>query len=265
MNKSPLYLLPQADDLGGSCSANRAIVQALDNGVLRNVSLMVTCEAAVHAARLLHERKDVCIGLHCVLNAEWDRVRWGPVLPAGEVPSLVRQDGTFHSSPSVTKEEGYDVNEIMAELAAQLAYARELGFRPLYADTHMRFEWIDERLPALFDAWCDREGLISYRKLFRELPVLKEPIDDPLDHLMKRLEAAGGGLWTLLTHPAFDDEEIRAFGNATITGAQIAAERDAERRLLVHPELGNRLKEAGITVVSYDEAFRLLQDRKIES
>ncbi len=247
------YVITQADDLGSSHSANRAIYESCKFGIIRNTSVMMNTGSVLEAAKLFAGQREICIGLHCTLNAEWDRVRWKPLLPASQVPSLVGKDGTFHKSPLELKEAGVNLGEIMAELQAQLDYCRSLGFQPVYADSHMRFEWIDEQLPKLFDDWCDSEGLISYRRLFRELPQPAHPIGDPVDRLMNRLQNAGPGIHGLLTHPAMDDEEIRQTGNTSITGEQVAAERSGDRYMLTHKRTLDYWRLHNIVPVTYKE------------
>jgi hypothetical protein len=36
------------------------------------------------------------IGAHLAITSEWDRLRWGPVLPISKVPSLIAPDGFFY-------------------------------------------------------------------------------------------------------------------------------------------------------------------------
>lgn len=75
-----IRFITRADDAGSSRSANRAIAQVVDGGFVRNVSLMACGPAIEDAAQLLAHRKDVCFGMHTTLNAEWDKVKWRPLL-----------------------------------------------------------------------------------------------------------------------------------------------------------------------------------------
>lgn len=179
--------------------------------------------AVQDAAKLFAQEDGFCIGLHCTLHAEWDRVRWGPVLSPKQVPSLVLEDGTFHRSPADWKTSGFEISEVMAELQAQLEAVRKLGFKPYYADTHMGFERIDERLTHLFDNWCESEGLMSYRNVCMNISYNRTgQRKDPVLNVIQALESVPSGIYRLVTHPTFMDEEILNFGNAQHTGEHIA-------------------------------------------
>ena len=74
-----IRLITRGDDAGSNVTANRAIRDACVDGVLRNVSVMVSCGGALDAADRLRDLDEVCIGLHATMNAEWSRVRWGAI------------------------------------------------------------------------------------------------------------------------------------------------------------------------------------------
>ena len=86
-------------------------------------------------------RAEFCFGLHATLSAEWDAVKWGPILPAEQVPSLVDERGLFFSGPHVFRERPARMQEILAELQAQLDTVRRLGFPFAYVGSHMMIEW----------------------------------------------------------------------------------------------------------------------------
>lgn len=251
-----IFLITQGDDLGGSYSANRAIHEGWRHGTLRNGSLMANGVALLDAARLFAHETEFCIGLHCTLHAEWDRVRWSTVLPPEQVPSLVLEDGTLHKSPADWIKSGIQVKEVMAELQAQLEAVRKLGFRPIYADTHMGFDRKDDRLPALFDEWCESEGLMSYRNVCSDISFAGLTQEDPVNNLIHTLDGTSPGIYRLITHPTFNDEEIRKFGNKNISGEHIAKKRDADRRLFQDDRLKQYFAQNGIVPIRYDEAWK---------
>ena len=96
-----IRFITRADDLGSSYSANQAIEQVVDAGFIKNVSIMACAPAIEDAAQRLAHRKDVCFGMHTTLNAEWDRVKWGPVLPSEQCKGLVDQNGCFLPHPTM--------------------------------------------------------------------------------------------------------------------------------------------------------------------
>jgi predicted glycoside hydrolase/deacetylase ChbG (UPF0249 family) len=154
-----IRLITRGDDSGSNHTANTAILDAFRNGMLRNTSVMVSAPAVEEAARLLAGEVGLCCGLHATINAEWDRVRWGPVLPPEQVPSLVDEHGHFFQTTRATHDNGPVLAEIMAELQAQLDRARELGFDIRYADMHMMFMFMDPRIVQ----YCRENGVIPLR------------------------------------------------------------------------------------------------------
>ncbi|MDF2921302.1 MAG: hypothetical protein K0R57_216 [Paenibacillaceae bacterium] len=254
--KERIYLITRGDDTGNSRSANQAVMQAYREGILKNTSFMPVGQAAAHGAALFAGTPGLCLGLHAVLNSEWEHEHYYPALPPSEVPSLVREGGMFHPTPRLTREAGARVEQIMAELRAQLALARSMGLSPVYVDTHMVFEWIEEKLAGLLEEWCRQEGLVYYRRYNRRLPQAAET-GDAAERLLAALDAADPGLYTLVTHPCFDDEEVRRFTLPQLSGEEVARARDEDRRMLIDPRITQYMNQTGVIPIRYDEAARL--------
>ncbi|HUT32337.1 MAG TPA: ChbG/HpnK family deacetylase, partial [Planctomycetota bacterium] len=201
-------LLARADDAGSCRTANQAIMECVEAGLALNVGVMACCPFFDEAAAMLAGRKDICVGLHATINAEWDEVKWGPVLPPERVPTLVDADGHFHRTPNITHEHGANADEVMAEIEAQLARARAAGLNIEYLDEHMGFgglPGVRERL----DALMQREGLLDGGRGYDRLPPSPWRYDDRADDLIARLEAAGPGTYLVVAHPGHDTEEMR--------------------------------------------------------
>lgn len=254
--KERIYLITRGDDTGSSRSANQAVMQAYREGILKNTSFMPIGKEAAHGAAMFAQTPGLCVGLHAVLNSEWEEEHYYPVLPSSQVPSLVREGGMFHATPRQTREAGIRVEQIMAELRGQLTLIRSMGLSPAYVDTHMAFQWIDESLAGLLEEWCRREGLVYYGRFNRRLPKTEEA-GSAADRLIASLDAAEPGVYTLVTHPCFDDEETRRFSLPHLSGEQVARERDEDRRLLTDPRVIHYMKQNGVIPVRYDEAARL--------
>jgi predicted glycoside hydrolase/deacetylase ChbG (UPF0249 family) len=83
-------VIVNADDLGIAASANGAILQSLDRGILTSASLMVTTAGYEDAlTRVVRARPHLGVGLHCSLTCG------RAVSPAGRIPLLVDAQGTF--------------------------------------------------------------------------------------------------------------------------------------------------------------------------
>ncbi|MBB6731368.1 ChbG/HpnK family deacetylase [Cohnella zeiphila] len=255
-----ILLIARADDAGSARAADRAILEAVDRGIVRNVSLMAVGPSIEHAAELLAGRQDVCFGLHATLNAEWSEVRWGPVTDPARVPSLVEQgSGFFSRSPHVFLDRPPKLEQIMTELQAQLDRLRKLGFDVRYADSHMAFEWAVPEIAEPFEQWCEREGIRHYRRYSRSLPKetasdIGEGADAAARGLITRLKEAPAGQYLVVGHPGYDEIELRRFGSPDYPSEQVVADRVRERLLFTHPEVLACCKRLGVQLIRYDEA-----------
>ncbi|WP_127491484.1 ChbG/HpnK family deacetylase [Paenibacillus glycanilyticus] len=257
-----IRLLLRGDDFGGSLSANQAIAETCEHGFLRNVSVMAPGSYLEQGALLLADCKEICFGMHITMNAEWDRVKWKPVLPCEQVPSLIDEQGYFLSHPSLMG--NVNLEEAIAETLAQYDRLREVGFPISYVDEHMFFSYSVKGYAEWLDNWCRQEDLVNFHRYFQPLPRAAEAaaveLADPndlaqiyLSRHMQDIQAAPEGLYTVILHPGLDSVEMRQFGNAELDGADIAAERAAERRMLLDPRLESFYSQYGVISVRYDE------------
>ncbi len=250
-----LTLITRGDDAGSSVTANRAVGEACAEGILRNVSVMVPCDALGNAADRLKDLGHVCFGLHATFNAEWSRVRWGSV--CNDVPSLLQTDGTFFQSVPALQENQPQLNEAMAELQSQLNKGRAAGFTFAYADQHMGFGRAIDGFDEAFDHWCSKEGLLNYRHYHRRLPSATSEEGDSVERVIAQLKAAESGQWAIVGHPAYDTEEMRETGNANMSGEEIAQDREWQRRWFTDARILDYCETNDVVPIRYDEAERI--------
>jgi len=236
----------RGDDAGSAESANLGILDCVEAGVLRNVGMMVPGPAFDHAASLFRDVQGVDFGLHITLNAEWESVKWGPVLPANAVPSLV--DGTFFTQePTILHQRGFSTEEAIAEIQAQLEKGRNAGFEFSYIDQHMGVGWIDglgDRIARL----VEEEGLLPGDRL----PCLSEGTS-----LLERIASSGEGPYLLVTHPSQDGDDVRLFWHDGLGHGQIAIERDIDRQMLTDPNLVAAKNRGEFLSLTFTEAANL--------
>lgn len=243
-----IRLISRGDDAGSCESADLAILEACDRGILRNVSIMVPGPTFAHAVKLLKGRADLCLGLHVTLNAEWEAPKWGPVLPTSQVSSLVDENGFFLPSPGDLHHRGFDEEQAMAEITAQLNRAREAGLNIAYIDEHMGVCWIGGLRQRLTDL-ARREGLVNAANI-PSLPSGSR-YSDWVMNFRDRLAQAKPGAYVLVNHPGGDCEDMRRFHKVGQTLGEVARERDAERRGLIDPRLPDILNEYGVELTQY--------------
>lgn len=251
-----IRVITRGDDCGSTHSANLGLMEAAKAGLLKNISVMAPCWFIEEAAAMFARRAEFCFGLHATLNAEWDAVKWGPVLPPEQVPSLVDEQGLFFSGPHVFLEHPPRLQEILAELQAQLDKARRLGFPISYIDSHMMIEWSVDGLEEQMRAWAAQEGLLYHGYYDQPLPE-GEPKDDPVETFINRLEALQSGQYLFHAHPSVDSSELRALGNKDVAGEQLAAERSLDIRLLTDPRVLACVERRHILPLRYDQAERV--------
>ena len=260
-------LIIHADDAGVSHSENMATIQSLNNGIVNSYSIMVPCPWFYEIAVYAKNNPQLDYGVHLTLTCEWESYRFGPVLPASEVPSLVDEDGYFFKSREDVRNHA-SATDVEKELNAQIKRALKFGLKPSHIDSHMYSVGSD---PDFFDV---------YRRLGKkyELPVLmseglmemvglnQEENFKADDFLMDNVFCAtfedfksGGlrnyyseiiknlspGLNIILIHVAFDNEEMKG---VTVN----------------HPNFGSEWRQIDFEFFTDEETKILIQKNNIE-
>jgi chitin disaccharide deacetylase len=254
LDNDRITIITRADDCGSSHSANIGILQALEGGILKNISLMAPCDFIEEAASMLASRNEICFGLHTTLNAEWDHVKWGPVLQA-QVPSLVDENGMFLPTPKEFLQQKPDLDEIMLEIQAQLDKLKALGFRISYVDTHMAPEYEVPGLEERLSDWTKKEGLLYWNNYCSSIMNVMET-EDLIENMVNRLKATTQGQYLYVAHPAVDSPEMRRTGNPYNSGDLIAKRRDIEMKLFTDSRILQTFRERNIIPIGYDKAVK---------
>lgn len=258
MEAKNVRLLLQMDDAGSCPSANQAIADALDFGLARSAGIMAPAPAFPQAVQLLKERPKACVGVHATLNAEWETTKWGPVLGAYRVPSLVDAKGKFMPTPLSLHEKGFQSQEALAELDAQVQKVKDAGLMPVYLDSHMGFTWLAGLAEGM--RGLARTFGLSYRPDCQWVGPDPETEGSLLDRIVARLDKLEPGTYIMVFHPAYDSPETREFWHEGLSPGGVAKERDAEARLLTDPAFKNAIEDREIELIDHrvlaDEARR---------
>lgn len=127
------YLIVNADDCGMCAAANQAVFELLEGGYLKSTTIMLPCAFAEEAVRYSIAHPEFAMGIHLTMTSEWDKWRWG-ALTGGK--SLLDNDGyMWHESIDVTK--NAKIDELEAEVRAQIDTALKMGMKPSHVDNHM--------------------------------------------------------------------------------------------------------------------------------
>ncbi len=134
---SDRYLIINADDFG-MCAASVAAVTDLfknEKSSLTSSTVMTPCPWAKSACRFAKENPQFAIGTHLTLTSEWGSYRWAPVNHSNT--GSLRDEEGFMWHESVQVEKNADINELEAELRAQVELSKKFGLTPSHLDNHM--------------------------------------------------------------------------------------------------------------------------------
>jgi len=222
---SARLLIIHADDFGMSHSVNRAISEALENGWVTSASILVPCPWFPEVARWAQSHEQADLGIHQALNSEWTDFRWGPVSPKDKVPSLLDEQGLLPLLESQVVPRARPA-EVEIELHAQIDRARSMGVPLTHLDTHMgallgspdliqvyRKVAQEYRLPIPLKRAKNSEQLTLAASEALVDQVLQITPGVPPEQWLKTykdmLQPLGPGLYELIVHLGYDDDEMR--------------------------------------------------------
>jgi predicted glycoside hydrolase/deacetylase ChbG (UPF0249 family) len=248
-------LVIRCDDVGMCHSVNLAVRRVLATGIPFSVSVMVACPWFSEAAAILRDAPEVSVGIHLTLNSEWQDYRWGPVLGASAVPSLVDENGYFISSGSEFAAHAVDLGEVERELRAQIRKALSAGLQVDYLDYHMltavstpELRAIVERLAAEFGLGLSRYFGEHSASLWDVAPERK------LSNLMRVVDRVRSGQPNLLViHLGLESREMQGLIDANYPADpfRVAQHRQAELDALTSPAFRAAIERKGIRLLTY--------------
>ncbi|MGA3107742.1 MAG: polysaccharide deacetylase family protein [Terriglobales bacterium] len=271
---SARLLVIHADDLGMNHSVNRAVTEALAQGWVTSASILVPCPWFPEVVKWAKDHPGADVGIHLALNSEWTSFRWGPVSPKDKVSSLLDPDGFLPlETPAVTQ--NAKVAEVETELRAQIDRAQSMGIHLTHLDTHMgalfgstdlyhlyRKTGYSYGLPIL-EAWTGTHAPEADLPPKEEVLVQKvieiTPGIDARDWAAwyrSQLQALGPGVYQVIVHLAYDDEEMRG---ATYDHPDWgAAWRQHDFDMVKSAEFRQFLKEQGFVLVGWKDLAKAL-------
>jgi predicted glycoside hydrolase/deacetylase ChbG (UPF0249 family) len=271
---SARLLILHADDYGMDHSVNRATAEALERHWITSASILVPCPWFLEAANFAKAHPEADLGIHQALNSEWAEFRWGPVLSKDKVPSLLDAQGYFPlDTPEVAARA--KAEEAEAELRAQIDRARQFGINITHLDTHMNAEF---ESPALFALYRQMGSelhlpvLIARSGTEHAVPPFAKSGDDVLiDRVIEmspgvpdkdwaswyeqQLAELGPGVYEVILHLAYDDEEMR--GAASNHPDYGAAWRQRDLDMVKSPEFQKFLKDQGFILIGWKDLARV--------
>ncbi len=269
-----MKLLVQGDDYGFTKGVTYGILDAIDNGVLRNTGFFTNMPIAAWAARQFKakDRSRACLGI------DFNIVSGPPAAEAGSVPSLVDGRGEFIRSgdrvkdPRFRTEEGrremFPYDEVYRELRAQYdRFVALMGRKPGYLHAHsLSHEHYNEAIAQLVKEEGvpyshDIQEKYGFTSLFAKRPqggMPKDPaavkkVFDPMAQLNKTpledfMACAGEFLradYVLFAgHPGFVDGALMGL-------TTLSLERMRDHEAVTSPVLRQWVEDNGVELITY--------------
>lgn len=247
-------IIVRADDLGYSKGINLGISEAVHNGLINNVGVMVNMPETERGLNLI-KNEDVALGLHTVICTG------KPLTDPKLIPSITNIDGTFvHSSVyrSVTRD-FVKLEEVVTEIEAQYQRFVELvGRDPDYFEGHAV---VSDNFIKGLKIVADRHNLnfldfalgpdsesVPFKnvKLYSYMDSMK-PNYDPYDTLRRAaVTEHKDGYSMMVCHPGYLDNDILTHSSLTIPRAQEVA-------MLTDPKMSNWLKQEDVELIKYSD------------
>src|SRR5689334_22711111 len=111
-----IRLIVNADDYGRSANVSRGIRESCSRGIVRSTTCMMNMPTVAEDIEIAQrDTPELGLGVHLLLTAGW------PILPANQVPSLVRPDGSFLKQEQlIARHADLNPGEAKAEWHAQI-------------------------------------------------------------------------------------------------------------------------------------------------
>lgn len=264
--ESDIRLIIRGDDMGSFHSANVACIESYKNGIMTSVEVMVPCPWFPEAVQMLKENPGLDVGIHLTMTSEWDNMKWRPITGKS---SLTDEQGYFfpmvwpndNFPPEQTfRESGWKMEDLEAELRAQIELALSQIDNLTHITTHMGFSSADPKIEALIHSLEKEYGLdidlsqfaikrFSYK---RDMSMSAEEQASEFARAILELE---DGVYLFVEHPALDTPEMETVG---IRGNYVTGrERQLVTDVFTSETVKEAIKERGVELISYGDLKRV--------
>ena len=253
-------LLIRCDDFGMCHAVNMAVLQLIKAEIPISVSVMFTCPWYQEAVEILRQHPEVSVGVHLTLNSEWEHYRWGPVLGATAVPSIVDSIGYFFPSRALLFANDPKTSENEKELRAQMERAKNTGLRLDYIDHHMGAAVQTEELRLLVESLAEEYGLglSQYFDEYYSNSTYFPPVEDKTDSLIASLQKLKPGAINLqVFHVGLDTPEMSSLHDLNPGGLKnMSVNRQGELNALLSQDFKEALRAHNVRLVTYRDVVK---------
>jgi predicted glycoside hydrolase/deacetylase ChbG (UPF0249 family) len=264
-------LIIHSDDLGMSHSVNRATFEALEKGWITSSSILVPCPWFPEVVRFAQAHPQADLGIHLALNSEWTDYRWFPLSSKDKVPSLLDPQGYLPLEETTVAQQA-KAAEASLELHAQIDRALASGIRLTHLDTHMTalvgsidlfhvYQGLGQQydLPILVgDYKVPAGGTLSPPESLVQRVIGIDPGIAPkdwVDWYKKTLAALPPGIYELIVHLGYDDEEMRGATRDHLDWG--AAWRQMDLDMVRSPNFQQFLHDQGFVLITWKDLAKV--------
>lgn len=222
-------------DLGMMHSIDRAGFEAMERNMATTATIIVPCPWFPEAAEFAKRHPEMDFGLHLALNSEWHVYRWGPVSRSALATTLLDGSGYFPMTEAEVVAHAKPA-EVEQEFRAQIEKAKKAGIRVTHVDSHMSTVFSSPELFSAYQKVANEYGLLYLiprtSKFAKKAPANAVLIDreiqmkpgvPPAEWLTwykRELSALPPGVYQLVIHVGYDDEELRGATEGRDWGAK---------------------------------------------
>ncbi len=247
-----MKVIANGDDFGFSKGVNLGILEAFQNGIVSQTSLMVNMPGFDHAVELMRQYPDLLkVGIHLVTSVQYS-------ITEGNKTITDENNKFYHDHDKI---KNCDFEELKNEYEAQLLKFLETGFKP----THIDFHWCYYPVQVEAAMYLSKKYDLPVRTQNKEMEDLftKEGIkhninmisdfysldasvttDDKMMGLLQRAMDANMEQCSFELHPAYVDQWVLTLSSYNI-------QRTRELQALTSPKLVQFVKDSGIELISF--------------
>ena len=254
-----IRLIVRGDDMGMTQGSLVAFERAFNHGILTCASIIVPAPWFEGAAELCRKNPNWCTGVHLCLIGEWRGYRWRPLRQWDKVSSLVDDDGFLYGSPDELWSRKPKLEEIDAELRAQIDLAMRKGVNVQYLDSHyVALSSYPGLEKVIVKIGRDYDLPISFMLGEKRCgSIYKVPLHEKENEAIKMLEKLEPGLWLWVCHVGIHSPEQEALihtdPRVVFTDGGVGPHRAAELATLLSPRIRSVILKRGIRLTNYRE------------
>lgn len=257
VEKDDIQLIVRVDDLGATQSFTSASLEAYRQGIATSAEVIVPGPWFLEAARLLKEVPNFDVGVHLTLTSEWRNVKWGPITRS---KSLSTENGYFPLSTQAFSAMEVNLEEVEAELRAQIELAKKYIPQLSHLSTHMGTATSSPELKALTERLAEEYNLpLQAHNLTGGSGIWNIAADKKTATFHQKLTSLTPGTWMIVTHPAHSNDETLAMQGSSEHDANVhmAAHRSIVLELLTSKATKDIIHSQKIKLIGYDNTFSI--------